>query len=137
MTINKKSLTLDDYTESIHGGDRSKMQNIYEDDYDIGLSINIINARRAHGLTQTTLADALGTQQPNIARFESGVTLPSHDMIKKIARVLGVRPIPSGFLEVEQVKKVPTIVFSTEKTPLAYTIDVKSPSIAPQYAYAN
>lgn len=137
MTIHKH-LTLDAYTESIHGGDRDRMQDIYEDDYDVALSVNVINARRTRGYTQTILAKALGTQQPNIARFESGAALPSHEMIKKIARVLGLRPIAPGFVEEPATSGATVMQFSLKAlSTWSPSIDIRSTSFEPQYAYAK
>ncbi|HBD04969.1 TPA: hypothetical protein DCZ32_00760 [Candidatus Uhrbacteria bacterium] len=135
-TINNGFLTLDDYTKDIHGDDMAKKQDIYEDDYDINLSVNIFNARRARGFTQSALAEALGTKQPNVARFESGAIQPSHDMFKKIARILGFRPVAPDFVEDQPTCGVTTVKFSLKQ--VTTSMDIKNPSIiTPQYAFSN
>lgn len=45
-------------------------------------------ARRAAGMTQRELADAIGTYQPNIARIERGGRLPTWHMIEAICGAL-------------------------------------------------
>jgi transcriptional regulator with XRE-family HTH domain len=135
MMSNNNSFTLDDYSKIVHKNNRSKIQDLFEDDYDIGLSVNIINARRSLGITQSALAKALGTKQPNVARFESGVTPPSHEMIKKIARTLGLRPTPPCFTEYKLATGVTTVPFSISQ-PTAF-INIKNLSDIPQYAYSN
>jgi transcriptional regulator with XRE-family HTH domain len=48
--------------------------------------------RRAAGLTQARLAEAVGTTQPAISKIESGRTLPGLDLLERVARATG-RPI--------------------------------------------
>ena len=43
------------------------------------------------GLTQKQLADLAGTQQPSIARLESGKADPDLPFLRQIANVLGAR----------------------------------------------
>jgi DNA-binding XRE family transcriptional regulator len=110
----KRSETLNDYTNDLLMRGDISMGDIYEDDYDTNLTVGLVNIRRECSMTQKDLAMALGTKQPNIARFEGGASLPSHEMIKKIARVLGVRPIAPGFEKVAaytsiQLIRMPTI----------------------------
>lgn len=45
--------------------------------------------RRDLGLSQESLADALGIGNRQIWRYENGETQPSGDMVAQIARVLG------------------------------------------------
>lgn len=47
--------------------------------------------RIAHGLTQTQLAELVGTRQPSIARIENGKTLPSLSFLERVASVLNAR----------------------------------------------
>ena len=46
--------------------------------------------RMKKGLSQAQLAAAIGTQQPQIARLESGAANPQLDTCRKIAAVLGI-----------------------------------------------
>ena len=41
------------------------------------------------GLTQTQLAERVGTKQPSIARLESGASSPSLSFLEKVAEALG------------------------------------------------
>ncbi|MGE5444570.1 MAG: helix-turn-helix transcriptional regulator [Ignavibacteriales bacterium] len=52
----------------------------------------IKKAREARGLTQEQLAKLLDKKQPYIARLESGKYNPRLDILRKIAKVLGVEP---------------------------------------------
>ncbi|MGE5443514.1 MAG: helix-turn-helix transcriptional regulator [Ignavibacteriales bacterium] len=49
-------------------------------------------AREAKDLTQEQLAKLLDKKQPYIARLESGKYNPRLDILRKIAKVLGVEP---------------------------------------------
>ena len=111
---NPKYLTIDDYSRDLLKDSKVNVHDLYDDDYDVALSINIVNVRRTAGFTQKDLAAALETQQPNIARFESGSSLPSHLMIKKIARILGARPIAPGFEKVQESKRIIPFSFQEE-----------------------
>lgn len=51
----------------------------------------IARLRIAHGLTQTQLAELVGTRQPSIARIENGKTLPSLSFLERVASVLNAR----------------------------------------------
>ncbi len=44
--------------------------------------------RIERGLTQTQLADLVGTKQPSIARLERGETTPSLQFLKRVAEAL-------------------------------------------------
>lgn len=61
----------------------------WEDAYDIDLSSVITTARVTSGLTQEELAKRAETTQSSIARAESGSVLPSHGLLKKVARAVG------------------------------------------------
>jgi len=50
----------------------------------------IAQARRKKGWTQQQLADAIGSQQKYIARWETGAIHPKPATIVKIANALGV-----------------------------------------------
>jgi transcriptional regulator with XRE-family HTH domain len=43
------------------------------------------------GLTQTQLAELVGTRQPSIARLENGSSLPSISFLQKVAAALNAR----------------------------------------------
>lgn len=51
----------------------------------------IIKARTQKGLTQTQLANLIGTQQSAISRLESGSYNPTLSMLKKISRALDTK----------------------------------------------
>lgn len=51
----------------------------------------IARLRIARGLTQTQLAELVGTRQPSIARIENGKTLPSLSFLERVASVLNAR----------------------------------------------
>lgn len=48
--------------------------------------------RKSKGLTQNELASKIGIQQPAVAMWETGRSLPRLDILKKISVVLGVTP---------------------------------------------
>lgn len=52
------------------------------------LASALIRLRLAKGLTQSQLAALLNTKQESIARLESGRTLPSLTMVKRVADAL-------------------------------------------------
>jgi DNA-binding XRE family transcriptional regulator len=54
-------------------------------------SLALIQARLSAGLTQSQLAEQLGTRQPAIARLEAARSTPSVDTLMRYAKVLGVR----------------------------------------------
>jgi DNA-binding XRE family transcriptional regulator len=47
--------------------------------------------RHRRGLTQQQLAELVGTQQPSIARLESGSVSPSFAFLRRVAKALGVK----------------------------------------------
>ena len=73
--------TLDDFEKEI-GYERS----IYED-----LVVEVACERARIGLTQQQLADALGTTQSVISRFENLGRKPSLDFLDRVASALGHR----------------------------------------------
>lgn len=52
------------------------------------LAAALIRLRLSKGLTQEGLASVLNTKQASIARLESGNSLPSLTMVKKVAEAL-------------------------------------------------
>ncbi|MFF1507898.1 helix-turn-helix transcriptional regulator [Streptomyces sp. NPDC058326] len=47
--------------------------------------------REELGMTQTQLARAAGLQQPAVARFEAGGTMPTLPLLERLAVALGMR----------------------------------------------
>jgi transcriptional regulator with XRE-family HTH domain len=60
----------------------------------------MIEARRAAGLTQTEIAGRMGTSQSVVARLENGRHMPTFEMIARYAAAIGhrldIRLVPSG-----------------------------------------
>lgn len=48
--------------------------------------------RKAKGITQTQLADAIGANQAAISKIEAGTANPTLHMVNTIAKRLGVQP---------------------------------------------
>lgn len=55
-----------------------------------GKPLSLRTLRLRKGLSQAQLAEAIGTQQPHIARIERGQADPQLDTCRRIARTLGV-----------------------------------------------
>lgn len=51
----------------------------------------VIQARVHAGLSQQELAERMGTTQPNVARLESGRSLPSMRTLQKVGEATGTR----------------------------------------------
>ena len=51
---------------------------------------NLRRIRKARSMTQTELAERVGVLQKDISRYERGQHVPSIQMLKDIAEVLGV-----------------------------------------------
>lgn len=51
----------------------------------------IARLRILRGLTQTQLAEMVGTRQPSIARLENGSSVPSISFLQKVAAALDAR----------------------------------------------
>jgi predicted nucleotidyltransferase/DNA-binding XRE family transcriptional regulator len=51
----------------------------------------IRGARRAAGLSQSDLAERAGTSQPALARYETGVTMPTLPTLERLLRACGRR----------------------------------------------
>ncbi len=49
----------------------------------------VARLRIMRGLTQEQLASMVGTRQPNIARLESGRTMPSLPFLRRVVEALG------------------------------------------------
>jgi Zn-dependent peptidase ImmA (M78 family)/DNA-binding XRE family transcriptional regulator len=57
-----------------------------------GLGVVLETARRAHGLTQQELADAVGIRQAALSRYENETRDPEDEILSRIAEVLGLTP---------------------------------------------
>lgn len=66
-----------------------KKNSPWEARYDADVSALITRVRVTAGLTQDRLARLANTTQSSIARAESGAVLPSHPLLKKIAKAVG------------------------------------------------
>ena len=51
----------------------------------------VARLRIQRGLTQTQLAEMVGTRQPSIARLENGTSVPSLSFLNRIAKALDAR----------------------------------------------
>lgn len=56
----------------------------------MSLAKKIVQLRRAHNLTQKELAKIIGVHFSHLSRYERGISLPSVDVIKKLAQVFNV-----------------------------------------------
>ena len=63
------------------------------DDLELEFSIicQIMDKRLEKGISQKELAERMGTQQPSLARFESGNYNPSLKFLKKLSEALGTK----------------------------------------------
>lgn len=60
-------------------------------DFEFRLIEAIINQRLKKKMTQSKLADKIGTKQSAIARFESGYYNPTLSFLKKLTKGLGLK----------------------------------------------
>ena len=58
---------------------------------------NVAKLRVSLGLTQSQLAEMLGTQQSSIARLEKGEKIPSLEFLNRIAEAVGDQLLPPQF----------------------------------------
>lgn len=68
--------------------------------------------RKASGMTQQALADAAGCDRNTISRVEIGRLRPSHDLVQRIATVLGVSP---ASLQVREGANLAELARTTEE----------------------
>jgi ribosome-binding protein aMBF1 (putative translation factor) len=66
-------------------------------DWEFDVALLVLEARLHAGLTQKELAKKMGTQQPSIARVESGKLLPSLEFLKKLAKAVKTQLILPSF----------------------------------------
>ena len=71
----------------------------------------LLEARRARGMNQEELAEALGVSRQTIYKWESGITYPDIDVLCKIAEQLGVS---TGYLLGEK-ENAPTLAANAEE----------------------
>lgn len=57
--------------------------------FELGREVRL--RREALGMTQAQLAQAAGLQQPAVARFEAGGTMPTLPLLERLAAALGTR----------------------------------------------
>lgn len=93
----------------------------------------ITEARYHYKLTQDQLAKKVGTQQPSIARIESGTTLPSLSFLERLADSIGTYLVAPqfGFMKHEDVSTEEM----SERTFNTVSVD-KVESLSP-YFYVN
>lgn len=65
------------------------MKLVRNHDMTISVITQEIKIRKELGLTQTELAEIMGTKQENISRFESGTYNPTLKFLWKMAKALG------------------------------------------------
>lgn len=75
------------------------------------ISEMVIDARVRRGLSQKQLADLIGTQQPSIARIESGTRVQDLTILQKIASAVGARLLPPKFIY-DEVKTKDTVIIA-------------------------
>lgn len=52
--------------------------------------VKLKELRKERGYTQKELAEKIGVDTSSISKYEKGVAVPSFDVVKKTAKVLGV-----------------------------------------------
>jgi ribosome-binding protein aMBF1 (putative translation factor) len=53
------------------------------------VAAEVVRYRAEHGLTQTQVAEELGMKQPQVARLESGETMPSAETVARVVGLTG------------------------------------------------
>lgn len=109
----------------------------------LALADRIRELREAHGLSQAQLARKIDTQQPSIARIESGRGLPRLEVLQRIASALGMRmvvefvpltasepkqyhvsPHPAGWQGKAEGAQRASIVAPTKREAIARTVEI-------------
>jgi len=80
----------------------------------------IRKARQQKGFTQQQLAQLVGTQQPSIARIESGKHLPSLKFLRSLAEALGTELLPPQLKIQVDERKIAQIAREHPQVKLAY-----------------
>ena len=84
------NITLDELRAKYPPGDRKEYDRAYATAALAGqLAALVYTLRSGAGLTQTELARRMGTTQSSIARIESGGSLPTLDMLARLAHATG------------------------------------------------
>lgn len=52
----------------------------------------LVALREAHGMSQDTLAEKIGTSKQHVSRWETGELVPSTQSLVKICNVFGITP---------------------------------------------
>lgn len=78
------------------------------------LSIQVRNAREAKGLSQSQLAERMGTQQSVIARLEGGGITPTLPTLRRVADALGTK-LTVGFEEPAARRKAKSTIKTAGK----------------------
>lgn len=74
------------------------------DNFKFEVASLITEARLYSGFTQKELSELVNSNQPSVARWESGQSLPSLRSLKKMADALGTYLIPPKFGFMEEYK---------------------------------
>lgn len=78
--------------------DEWKKDPVFVEEYDrvgpdMELAFALAEARREAGLTQTEVAQRMGTSQAAVARLEGGKVKPTWETVERYARALGRRAV--------------------------------------------
>ena len=71
--------------------EKIKDQDFMSSAEDLEPGYQVARLRMLRGLTQTQLAEMIGTRQPSIARLENGTSTPSLSFLNKIAAALNAK----------------------------------------------
>ncbi len=73
------------------------------------LSVRVKTAREAKGLSQSQLAERMGTQQSVVARLEAGGITPTLPTLKRVADALGTKLIVGFDEPIKSAKRQPVV----------------------------
>jgi len=106
-------MNFQDFKEELTNNGKRVIDN-YGEDLAMQVADKVVEARIHKGWTQEVLAQKVGTHQSSIARLESGVSDPSLNFIKRVAKALGTVWLVGGFaFELEYTVK--TVSSSTKQ----------------------
>lgn len=111
-----------------------KMNENRKHDFRFEVANLITEARYHYKITQKQLAKKVGTQQPSIARIESGSTLPSLSFLERLADSLGTYLIAPQFGFMKQKDEFENKSVKKEET-LNHKFDIKSEVPSQYYRY--
>ena len=87
-----KGRTLDEYIDRYRTTATPEEVAVFDDYVDhFSLAGQILEARKAAGVTQTELAERTGIGQSEISRIERGIGNPTEETLAKIGRAMGKR----------------------------------------------